>query len=126
MFTTYSIRVFSNLFCRGSWFYCVICFYLRVPVSNTISLSNVYVVYHCDDRGHKKNRNCLPVRNTYVYHRCLVEFFMAIFVSTLCVSFELWSLISPFASSLFYCKLSIPPHTHQTKWRKQRNSNVLH
>ena len=38
MLTRYSIRLYSNLFCSGSFCNCAICFYLPISVSNTISV----------------------------------------------------------------------------------------
>jgi hypothetical protein len=47
-YTIFDSSLFQ-LFCSGSFCNCAICFYLPISVSNTISVSDVCVIYHCYD-----------------------------------------------------------------------------
>ena len=83
---------------------------------------------------------CLPVRNTCVYPRCLIEFillyrlfcdviliivfvFLFFFFIPLCVSFELQRLIIPLYLHNFIAKWTPPPHPQMEK--KSIISNLL-
>ena len=83
---------------------------------------------------------CLPVRNTCVYPRCLIEFillyllfcdvisiivfvFLFFFFSSLCVSFEFQRLIIPLYLHNFIAKLTPPPNGKQSS---PSNQNSFH